>query len=122
VGTAREWIPDLIERAKALKVSGGFEEHTDMCVASVPVFLQIPKSPAVLMSGAIDCRRLADVHSGPVISHQAKERIEGLIASVEEEGGKILLDGRGVKVPEYPHGNFVGPTVVEAVTTMKAYQ
>ncbi|GFZ48794.1 hypothetical protein JCM24511_06543 [Saitozyma sp. JCM 24511] len=89
VGTAREWIPDLIERAKALKVSGGFEEHTDI---------------------------------GPVISHQAKERIEGLIASVEEEGGKILLDGRGVKVPEYPHGNFVGPTVVEAVTTMKAYQ
>jgi malonate-semialdehyde dehydrogenase (acetylating)/methylmalonate-semialdehyde dehydrogenase len=60
--------------------------------------------------------------SGPVISHQAKERIEGFIASVEEEGGKILLDGRGVTVPEYPHGNFVGPTVVEAVTTMKAYQ
>jgi hypothetical protein len=40
VGTAREWIPELIERAKALKVSGGFEEHTDMCVASLLRFLR----------------------------------------------------------------------------------
>lgn len=30
VGTAREWIPDLIERAKALKVTGGFEEGADL--------------------------------------------------------------------------------------------
>jgi malonate-semialdehyde dehydrogenase (acetylating)/methylmalonate-semialdehyde dehydrogenase len=66
-------------------------------------------------------RQLTD-HSGPVISPEAKTRIESYIASVEEEGGKILLDGRGVTVPEYPDGNFVGPTIVECVTTMKAYQ
>ncbi|KAK8853282.1 methylmalonate-semialdehyde dehydrogenase (acylating) [Kwoniella newhampshirensis] len=89
VGTAREWIPELCERAKELKISGGFEEGTDL---------------------------------GPVISPEAKNRIESYIASVEEEGGKILLDGRGCSVAEYPHGNFVGPTVVEAVTTMKAYK
>lgn len=41
---------------------------------------------------------------------------------MEEEGGKILLDGRGCKVSEYPDGNFVGPTIVEAVTTMKVYK
>lgn len=60
--------------------------------------------------------------SGPVISPAAKTRIEGLIASVDEEGGKILLDGRGYQVPGYPEGNWVGPTVVEATTTMRAYR
>lgn len=61
-------------------------------------------------------------YSGPVISPAAKSRIEGLIASVDEEGGKILLDGRGYQVPGYPDGNWVGPTVVEATTTMRAYR
>ncbi|KAH8835879.1 Aldehyde/histidinol dehydrogenase [Flagelloscypha sp. PMI_526] len=39
-----------------------------------------------------------------------------------EEGGKILLDGRNLKVPEYPDGNFVGPTIVEATTSMRCYR
>ena len=60
--------------------------------------------------------------SGPVISAQAKTRIEGFIESVEKEGGKILLDGRGHQVAEYPQGNFVAPTVVEVKTDMSAYQ
>ena len=64
----------------------------------------------------------ADVNSGPVISPQAKERIEAAIASVETQGGKILLDGRGCSVAEYPDGNFVGPTIVEVTTDMDAYK
>lgn len=44
---------------------------------------------------------------GPVISPQSKERIEKLIASAEEEGAMILLDGRGFKSEKYPNGNFV---------------
>ena len=46
---------------------------------------------------------------GPVISPQAKERIEKLIASAEEEGATILLDGRGIKPEKYPNGNWVSP-------------
>jgi malonate-semialdehyde dehydrogenase (acetylating) / methylmalonate-semialdehyde dehydrogenase len=44
---------------------------------------------------------------GPVISPQAKERIEGLIASAEKEGATIVLDGRGKKPEKYPNGNWV---------------
>ena len=47
---------------------------------------------------------------GPVISPQAKEKIEKLIASAEEEGATILLDGRGQKPAKYPNGNFVSYT------------
>lgn len=59
---------------------------------------------------------------GPLISPAAKQRVTGLIASADEEGGRILLDGRHVQVPDYPDGNFVGPTVIEAVTTMRCYK
>jgi malonate-semialdehyde dehydrogenase (acetylating) / methylmalonate-semialdehyde dehydrogenase len=61
-------------------------------------------------------------YSGPVISPAAKDRILDLIASAEQEGGKIHLDGRHIKVSGYEHGNFVGPMIIEADTTMKCYE
>ncbi|KAJ7225669.1 methylmalonate-semialdehyde dehydrogenase [Mycena pura] len=59
---------------------------------------------------------------GPLISPAAKERVTGLIASADEQGGKIILDGRGIEVSGYPDGNFVGPTIIHADTKMKCYQ
>lgn len=44
---------------------------------------------------------------GPVISPEAKKRIEDVITSAEEEGATILLDGRGYKPEKYPNGNWV---------------
>ncbi|KAL4913373.1 Aldehyde/histidinol dehydrogenase [Aspergillus aurantiobrunneus] len=60
---------------------------------------------------------------GPVISPESKQRIEELIASAEEEGATILLDGRGYKPEKYPNGNFIGPTIITGVTPdMKCYK
>ncbi|KAF9015529.1 methylmalonate-semialdehyde dehydrogenase [Cyathus striatus] len=59
---------------------------------------------------------------GPLISPAAKERVTSLIASAEKEGGKVLLDGRGIQVDGYPDGNFVGPTIIEGETSMKCYK
>jgi malonate-semialdehyde dehydrogenase (acetylating)/methylmalonate-semialdehyde dehydrogenase len=61
-------------------------------------------------------------YSGPVISPAAKDRILGLIGSAEHEGGKIHFDGRHIRVSGYDHGNFIGPTIIEANTTMKCYE
>jgi len=52
---------------------------------------------------------------GPVISPESKARIEKLIQTAKDQGAKILLDGRGVKVPGYEKGNFIGPTVIADV-------
>lgn len=53
---------------------------------------------------------------GPVISKQAKQRIEGLIQSGVDEGAELLLDGRNPSVPAgYEDGYFVGPTVFSKV-------
>merc|ERR1719266_2306802 len=58
----------------------------------------------------------------PVISPQAKERICSLVQSAVEEGAELLLDGRQASVPEYPQGNFVGPTIITSMNKgMKAY-
>lgn len=59
---------------------------------------------------------------GPVISPAAKLRIIGLIASAEEQGGVVALDGRGLEVSGYPDGNWVGPTVIEATADMRCYK
>lgn len=53
---------------------------------------------------------------GPLISKKAKERVLDLVESGVNEGAKLILDGRNVKVPGYENGNFVGPTILHEVT------
>ena len=48
---------------------------------------------------------------GPLISPQSKKRVEDLIASAEQEGATILLDGRGFTPEKYPNGNWVSPNL-----------
>ena len=55
------------------------------------------------------------VEMGPVISPESQARIEGLIAKGEQEGAKLLADGRGKKVNGYEEGFFVFPTVLDGV-------
>jgi malonate-semialdehyde dehydrogenase (acetylating)/methylmalonate-semialdehyde dehydrogenase len=89
VGEARNWLPDLVERASKLKVNAGHEPDADL---------------------------------GPVISPQAKKRICDLVETGVKDGAKLLLDGRGIVVPGYEKGNFVGPTILADVkANMKCY-
>jgi malonate-semialdehyde dehydrogenase (acetylating)/methylmalonate-semialdehyde dehydrogenase len=53
---------------------------------------------------------------GPVVTAHARERILGLIDAGERQGGKVTVDGRGLVVPGYEDGFFVGPTVVDKTT------
>jgi malonate-semialdehyde dehydrogenase (acetylating)/methylmalonate-semialdehyde dehydrogenase len=57
-----------------------------------------------------------DVDFGPVITAAAKQRIEGLIASGVDQGAKLLVDGRGLKIQGYENGFFVGATLFDHVT------
>jgi len=60
---------------------------------------------------------------GPVISKDAKARVERLIESGVKQGAECPLDGRGIKVPGYEQGNFVGPTLLTKVKPyMECYQ
>ena len=52
---------------------------------------------------------------GAVISKQSKEKIEKYITEAEQDGAKILVDGRGAKVDGKEKGTYVGPTVIDFV-------
>ena len=60
---------------------------------------------------------------GPVVTRDAQQRILGLIDAGESQGAKVTVDGRGYSVPGFEDGFFVGPTVLDQVTTeMDVYQ
>lgn len=52
---------------------------------------------------------------GPVISLEAKQRIERYIEEAEAAGATVLLDGRKVRVPGREGGFWVGPTILDHV-------
>jgi len=54
---------------------------------------------------------------GAVINKEAKERIEKYITEAEQQGAKILVDGRNAIVNGKENGSYVGPTVIDFVTS-----
>ena len=52
---------------------------------------------------------------GPVISREAKERIERYITEAEQAGATVLLDGRNTVVAGRENGFYVGPTILDHV-------
>jgi malonate-semialdehyde dehydrogenase (acetylating)/methylmalonate-semialdehyde dehydrogenase len=60
---------------------------------------------------------------GPIVTRQAKERIEGCIATGVAEGASLVVDGRGCKVPGFEGGFFTGGTLFDHVTpAMRIYR
>jgi malonate-semialdehyde dehydrogenase (acetylating)/methylmalonate-semialdehyde dehydrogenase len=57
------------------------------------------------------------VQMGPVVSKRAFARIEGYIEKGVEEGARLALDGRGVKVDGLQDGYFIGPTIFTDVAS-----
>lgn len=60
---------------------------------------------------------------GPLITPQARERVERIIGEAEADGADLVVDGRNFTVKGNEDGFFVGPTVIDHVkTNMSAYQ
>ena len=53
---------------------------------------------------------------GPVITRQALERIEGYVQKGIDQGATLVVDGRGLRVPQYERGFFIGGTLFDHVT------
>src|SRR5271157_1499482 len=52
---------------------------------------------------------------GPVVSRRSLEKLTADIEMGVNEGATLLLDGRGIEVPDYPNGFWLGPTIFEGV-------
>jgi malonate-semialdehyde dehydrogenase (acetylating) / methylmalonate-semialdehyde dehydrogenase len=52
------------------------------------------------------------VQMGPVINHESKVRIEGLITKGAQEGASIAVDGRNPRINGFEKGSFIRPTII----------
>ncbi len=119
-------MPDAdIDKAADALIGAGFGAAGERCMAisvAVPVGKETADKLVDKLVPRIESLKVApytggdDVDFGPVITAQAKDRIEGLISSGVEQGAKILTDGRGLSIQGYEDGYFVGPTLFDDVT------
>ncbi|MDJ0685242.1 MAG: CoA-acylating methylmalonate-semialdehyde dehydrogenase [Alphaproteobacteria bacterium] len=119
-------LPDAdMEQAVDALVGAGYGSAGERCMAisvAVPVgrgtadALLEKLAPRVegLKIGPYDDPQ-ADIN--PLITAQAQQRVESLIARGVEEGADLLVDGRGARMQGYENGFFVGGTLFGEVTT-----
>ena len=61
-----------------------------------------------------------DIEMGPLITAAQQDRVHGLVVSGVAEGAKLVVDGRGLQVPERAGGFFIGPCLFDEVTPKMA--
>ena len=57
----------------------------------------------------------SDAEMGPIVTREARDRIENYIALGVQEGATLVVDGRGCKVPGHEAGFFTGGTLFDHV-------
>jgi malonate-semialdehyde dehydrogenase (acetylating)/methylmalonate-semialdehyde dehydrogenase len=57
----------------------------------------------------------AEAHYGPVVSAAHKQKIESYIQMCVDEGGELVIDGRGFTLQGHEQGFFIGPTFFDHV-------
>lgn len=66
---------------------------------------------------------MPEAEMGPIVTREALQRIEGYVELGVAEGAKLVVDGRGLRVPGREAGFFTGGTLFDHVTPdMRIYQ
>jgi malonate-semialdehyde dehydrogenase (acetylating)/methylmalonate-semialdehyde dehydrogenase len=106
--------PDMTASNVVASMSGCAGQR---CMAA-SVMVGIDKVQHIIDKMVIEAKKLvAGDNLGSVISAAAKERIENYISQAEADGAKILVDGRNTTVKGKEGGYYVGPTIIDYVTT-----
>ncbi|MBI4207676.1 MAG: CoA-acylating methylmalonate-semialdehyde dehydrogenase [Betaproteobacteria bacterium] len=88
--------------------------------AADPLVALLRKKAEAIVIGAGDKE---GVDMGPLVTRQHRDKVTGYIDQGVKEGAKLVVDGRGQKVPGYEGGFFLGTTLFDHVTPeMKIYQ
>ncbi|WP_442576358.1 CoA-acylating methylmalonate-semialdehyde dehydrogenase [Microbacterium sp. F51-2R] len=60
---------------------------------------------------------------GPLITDVHRDKVSSYVDIAEQDGAKIVVDGRGFQVAGHEDGFFFGPTLIDDIpTTSRAYQ
>ena len=102
------------ERCMAISVAVAVGSVADRLIEAL-----IPRVKALKVKNGME----ADAEMGPLVTAQHKAKVEGYIEDGVKAGAKLLVDGRGLKVPGHDKGFFMGGSLFDHVTPdMKIYQ
>ena len=113
---------DLDQAADAL-MGAGFGSAGERCMAismAVPVGEETADRLIAKLKPQVEALNIGPydqkgAEMGPVITAEAKTRIEGLITQGETEGAQVVVDGRNYQVDGYEQGFWVGATLLDHV-------
>ncbi len=118
-------LPDApIDYASDHLVAAAFGSAGERCMA-ISTAITVGRAGDELIAAVSEKARAVKVgpgrergsEMGPVVTSAARDRIVGLIGSGEQQGATLAVDGRGLTVPGHEDGFWVGPTVIDEVTT-----
>ena len=124
-------MPDAnIEQAVDALIGSAYGSAGERCMAiSVAVLVgsvadtMVPLLAARTRALKIKDGMELDAEMGPVITREARDRIEGYIGIGVEEGATLVVDGRGHTVSGFEQGFFTGGTLFDHVEpTMRIYR
>ncbi|MFV8325484.1 CoA-acylating methylmalonate-semialdehyde dehydrogenase [Flavobacterium sp. ZS1P14] len=105
--------PDMVSSNIVASMSGCAGQR---CMAAATL-IAVGNCSAILDKLIDDANKIqCGTTLGAVISKAAKERIESYITEAEQQGAKILLDGRNTIVTGKENGFYVGPTIIDYAT------
>lgn len=118
---------DLDQVADAL-IGSGYGSAGERCMAisvAVPVGEETADALSAKLADRVGRLRVGpalaeDVDYGPLVTREAVERVSGYIQAGIDEGATLLADGRGIVVPGFENGFYLGPTLFDHVTTQMA--
>lgn len=109
-------LPDAQPQMTAQNVAASMSGCAGQRCMAASAMVAVGPVDAIIDRICDEARRIIPGENlGAVIDRTAKERIERYITEAEQQGAKILVDGRGYTVPGKEGGSYVGPTVIDHV-------
>jgi len=109
-------LPDAHEEMTASNVAASMSGCAGQRCMAASAMVAVGSVDRIIQRLCDEARKIVPGKNlGAVISKQAKERIEHYITEAEQQGAKVLVDGRGVSVEGKEEGYYVGPTVIDFV-------
>ena len=109
-------MPDAIPSMTAQNVAASMSGCAGQRCMAASAMIGVGNVDSIIDKICDEARKIVPGENlGAVISKESKDRIEKYITEAEQQGAKILVDGRGVKVNGKENGTYVGPTVIDHV-------
>ena len=110
-------LPDAIPGMTAQNVAASMSGCAGQRCMAASAMIGVGNIDAIIDKICEEARKIIPGQNlGAVINKASQQKIEKYITEAEQQGAKILVDGRYTKVAGKEKGTYVGPTVIDYVT------